>query len=211
MVRRTTAVLPNLTVGKSGRMLGFSGHKVKPRCWAVKSFCMQFGNQLESGALVRRFYFIGILGDLFICTSSWRRLFYKLKYIKIKIFFTSKSGCYWLIPFSSTCVESETCYEKYHKKPLSLHSIKMYYNTHFTLVYMLQHVTHNYIINFVEGLFPLGSETHWTYASLNNYFIMIPPVYQGSTLYLSNCKPATASNPKPNNRYSPMVTELSCI
>ena len=38
---------------------------------------------------------------------------------------------------------------------------------------MLQHVTHNYIINFVEGLFPLVSEAYCGYTSLHEYVIMI--------------------------------------
>ena len=36
---------------------------------------------------------------------------------------------------------------------------------------MLQHVTHNYIINFVEGLFPLESEAYCGYTSLQEYVI----------------------------------------
>ena len=32
-----------------------------------------------------------------------------------------------------------------------------------SIVYMLRHVTHNYIINFVEGLFPLASEAQSGY------------------------------------------------
>ena len=38
---------------------------------------------------------------------------------------------------------------------------------------MLRHVTHNYIINFVEGLFPLASEAHCGYTSLHEYVITI--------------------------------------
>ena len=33
---------------------------------------------------------------------------------------------------------------------------------------MLRHVTHNCIINFVEGLFPLASEAHWGYILYTN-------------------------------------------
>ena len=36
------------TWGKSSRKLDFSGSNVKSRRWAVTSFCMQFGNRLES-------------------------------------------------------------------------------------------------------------------------------------------------------------------
>ena len=39
---------------------------------------------------------------------------------------------------------------------------------------MLQHVTHNYIIKFVEGLFPPESEAHCGYTSLHKYVITIP-------------------------------------
>ena len=35
--------------------------------------------------------------------------------------------------------------------------------TDFTCYVMLRHVTHNYIINFVEGLLPLASEALWVY------------------------------------------------
>ena len=38
---------------------------------------------------------------------------------------------------------------------------------------MLRHVTHNYIINFVEELFPLASEAHCGYISLQEYVIAI--------------------------------------
>ena len=38
---------------------------------------------------------------------------------------------------------------------------------------MLQHVTHNYIIDFVEGLFPLASEAHCECPSLHEYAITI--------------------------------------
>ena len=38
---------------------------------------------------------------------------------------------------------------------------------------MLQHVTHNYIINSVEGLFPLASEVHCGCTSLHEYVITI--------------------------------------
>ena len=38
---------------------------------------------------------------------------------------------------------------------------------------MLRHVTHNYIINFVEELFPLASEAHCGYISLHKYVITI--------------------------------------
>ena len=40
-------------------------------------------------------------------------------------------------------------------------------------VNMLRHVTHNYIINFAEGLFPLVSEAHCGYTSLHEYVIQI--------------------------------------
>ena len=40
------------------------------------------------------------------------------------------------------------------------------------IIYMLWHVTHNYIINFVKGLFPLASKAHCRYTSLHKYVIM---------------------------------------
>ena len=43
---------------------------------------------------------------------------------------------------------------------------------------MLQQVTHNYIINFVEGLFPLASEAHFGYTSLHKYVITIILLYK---------------------------------
>ena len=43
---------------------------------------------------------------------------------------------------------------------------------------MLRHVTHNYIINFVEGLFPLASEAHCGYTSLHKYVITITLLYK---------------------------------
>ena len=49
---------------------------------------------------------------------------------------------------------------------------------------MLRHVTHNYIINFVEGLFPLASEAHRGYTSLHKYVITIT----SKTIKLSQTK-----------------------
>ena len=46
----------------------------------------------------------------------------------------------------------------------------------FFLVFLLSIVymfTHNYIINFVDGLFPLASEAHCGYTSLHKYVITI--------------------------------------
>ena len=39
----------------------------------------------------------------------------------------------------------------------------------FTSYDMLQHVTHNCIINFVKGIFPLASEAHCGCTSLHEY------------------------------------------
>ena len=41
------------------------------------------------------------------------------------------------------------------------------------IIYILRHVTHNYITNFVEGLFPLASEAHCGYTSLHKCIITI--------------------------------------
>ena len=38
---------------------------------------------------------------------------------------------------------------------------------------MLPHVTHNFIINSVEGLFPLASEAHCWYTSLHKFVTTI--------------------------------------
>ena len=38
------------------------------------------------------------------------------------------------------------------------------------IIYILRHVAHYYLINFVEGLFSLASKVHWGYTSLHKYF-----------------------------------------
>ena len=53
---------------------------------------------------------------------------------------------------------------------------------------MLRQVTHNYkqyINNFVEGLYPLMSEAHCGYTSLQEYVITINPILQAFAINLS--------------------------
>ena len=52
-------------------------------------------------------------------------------------------------------------------------SFSSYLDNIFVYVYILRHVTHNYIINFIEGLFPLVSEAHCGYDFLHEYVITI--------------------------------------
>ena len=47
---------------------------------------------------------------------------------------------------------------------------------------MLQHVTHNYIINFIKRLLPLASEAHCGYTSLHKYVVLILVFYLFSNL-----------------------------
>ena len=41
------------------------------------------------------------------------------------------------------------------------------------IVYMLQHITHYFLISFIKGLFPRVREAHCGYISLHEYVIMI--------------------------------------